>query len=74
MFLLSFITCENRFQLDFNRNYSDDEDLKRLKLFEETLQQIEQHNEKFKKGLVEVEAGLNEYSDWTFEEKTKLLQ
>lgn len=74
MFLLSFITCENRFQLDFNRNYSDDEDQKRLKLFEETLQQIEQHNEKFKKGLVEVEAGLNEYSDWTFEEKTKLLQ
>lgn len=74
MFLLSFITCENRFQLDFNRTYSDEEDRKRLKLFEETLQQIEQHNEKFLKGLVEVEAGLNEYSDWTFEEKTKLLQ
>lgn len=74
MFLLSFITRENRFQLDFNRTYSEGEDQKRLKLFEETLLQIEQHNEKFVKGLVEVEAGLNEYSDWTFEEKTKLLQ
>lgn len=74
MFLLSFITCEHYFQQDFGKNYSDDVDQKRLKLFEETLQQIEQHNEKFAKGLVEVEAGLNEYSDWTFEEKTKLLQ
>ena len=45
----------------------------RQKLFEETLQQINEHNEKFKKGLVEVDAGLNEYSDWTYEEKMKLL-
>lgn len=46
----------------------------RFKLFLETLKQIDAHNEKFAKGQVEVQAGLNEYSDWTDEEKTKLLQ
>ena len=46
----------------------------RFKLFLETLKQIDVHNEKFAKGQVEVEAGLNEYSDWTDAEKTKLLR
>lgn len=42
-------------------------------LFRETVKQIKEHNKKFAKGLAEVEAGLNEYSDWTDAEKTRLL-
>jgi hypothetical protein len=43
-------------------------------LFLETLEDIKEHNEKFKKGEADVEAVLNEYSDWTYEEKKKLVE
>lgn len=46
----------------------------RFMLFLETLRQIDRHNEKFMKGLADVEAGLNEYSDWNDKEKSKLVQ
>lgn len=62
------------FQIEFKRNYNAEEDKMRFKLYEETAKQINEHNIKFKKGLVPVEAGFNEYSDWTDVEKTKLLR
>lgn len=42
-------------------------------LFRETLGQIKEHNVKFARGQVDVPAGLNEYTDWTYEEKKKLV-
>jgi bacterioferritin (cytochrome b1) len=61
-------------QVDFKKTYADAEDKTRFKLFTDTLEQIKEHNEKFKKGLADMEAGLNEYSDWNDEEKRKLVQ
>lgn len=61
-------------QIEFERNYDDDEDKMRFKLFVDTIAEINKHNEKFARGLVEVAAGLNEYSDWSDEEKQKLLR
>lgn len=69
----SSLKLETTFQIEFKKSYGTDEDEMRFKLFKETLLQIDEHNMKFKKGLVEVEAGLNDYSDWTYEQKTKLL-
>jgi Cathepsin propeptide inhibitor domain (I29) len=60
--------------VEFKKNYADEEDKMRFMLFADTIEQINKHNEKFSKGLVEVEAGLNEYSDWSNDEKQKLLR
>lgn len=50
-----------------------DEDKKRFKIFKDTLEQIKEHNEQFKKGKVDIEATLNDFSDLTNEEKLKLI-
>lgn len=42
-------------------------------MFRETLDQIKEHNVKYAKGLVDVPAYINEYTDWTYEEKKKLV-
>lgn len=60
-------------QVDFERNYTSDEELSRFELFRDTLDQIKEHNKKFELGKVDVPATLNEYSDWTDDEKRKLL-
>lgn len=62
------------FQIEFSKIYENDEDTMRFMLFRETLEQIKEHNIKFSKGQVDVEAGLNEYSDWTDVEKRKILK
>ena len=59
--------------MDFKRNYSTEEDKTRFMLFKETLVEIAVHNKKYELGKTDVPAGLNEYSDWTYEEKVKLL-
>lgn len=61
-------------QVEFKKSYTGEEDKARFMLFVDTLEQIGKHNEKFAKGLAEVEAGLNEYSDWSDDEKQKLLR
>lgn len=73
MFLLSFIKVAQHFQIEFGKNYGNDEDRLRFMLFRETLDQIREHNVKFARGQVDVPAGLNEYTDWTYEEKKKLV-
>jgi hypothetical protein len=60
-------------QDEFNKKYENDENEMRFKLFLDTLEQIKEHNMKFMKKEAEVEAALNEYSDWTYEEKRKLI-
>jgi Cathepsin propeptide inhibitor domain (I29) len=60
--------------VEFKKSYTGEEDKARFMLFVDTLAQIDKHNEKFAKGLAEVEAGLNEYSDWSDDEKQKLLR
>ena len=60
-------------QIDFKRNYTTDEDLMRFELFKETLEQIKEHNKKYELGKVDVPATLNEYSDWTDDDKRELL-
>jgi hypothetical protein len=45
----------------------------RYQLFLDTLEDIKEHNAKFMKGEADVEAKLNEYSDWTYDEKKKLV-
>lgn len=67
------MTRVENFQLDFKRNYSIEEDKVRFSYFNDTLQQIKEHNKKYKMGKADVPAGLNEYSDWSDEEKRKLL-
>lgn len=59
--------------MDFKRNYTAQEDKNRFELFRDTLEQISEHNKKFEMGKADVVATLNEYSDWTDDEKRKLL-
>ncbi|CRL00263.1 CLUMA_CG013536, isoform A [Clunio marinus] len=60
-------------KVDFKKSYDKKQDETRFELFRATLKQIDDHNVKFKKGEVEHEAGLNEYSDWNDAEKMKLI-
>lgn len=62
-----------KLQLEFKRNYTEEEDKTRFSLFNNTLAQIKEHNEKFELGKADVPATLNEYSDWTDEDKRELL-
>lgn len=63
----------NNSQTQFKKKYGAQEDKLRFALFVDTLGQINEHNQKFAKGLVNVRANLNEYTDWTYAEKKKLL-
>lgn len=60
-------------QIQYKRVYKADEDKKRFKIFKDTLEQIKEHNDQFKKGKVDIEATLNDFSDLTNEEKLKLI-
>uniref|UniRef100_A0A1I7VHL9 Papain family cysteine protease n=1 Tax=Loa loa TaxID=7209 RepID=A0A1I7VHL9_LOALO len=44
----------------------------RLLKFAQSIKMIDEHNQRYSKGLVKYELGLNEMSDWTEEEKKKL--
>lgn len=59
--------------MEFKRNYTEEEDKTRFELFKNTLSQIKEHNIKFELGKADVIATLNEYSDWTDEDKRELL-
>lgn len=61
------------FQLDFKRNFSEEEDKVRFNYFKDTLEQIKEHNRKYAIGKADVPAYLNEYSDLSDDEKRKLL-
>ena len=59
----------NDFKLKFNRNYrSFKDDLFRKQIFLNNVDEVEKHNEKYELGLSTYKQGINEYSDWTWEE------
>lgn len=57
-------------QSKHNKSYSDHgEDERRRAIFEENLVKVDLHNEKFKKGEVSYEMGVNQFSDLTEDER-----
>uniref|UniRef100_A0AC35TTN8 Pept_C1 domain-containing protein n=1 Tax=Rhabditophanes sp. KR3021 TaxID=114890 RepID=A0AC35TTN8_9BILA len=63
-----------KYKFEFNKDYSNSvmgEDSRKMN-FKNTLQIINAHNEQFNKGLVAFEQGLNEFSDWSEDEFSKL--
>lgn len=59
-------------QAKHNKSYPDpEEDAKRLAIYKESLAKIDDHNEKFKKGEVTWEMGVNHFADQTPEERSK---
>lgn len=59
--------------MDFKRNYTEEEEKARFSYFKDTLEQIKEHNLKYELGKADVPATVNEYSDWSDDEKRKLL-
>jgi Cathepsin propeptide inhibitor domain (I29) len=55
-------------QAKFSKKYDQVEDAKRFDIFKKKVQEFEAHNEKFKKGEVTWEAGVNQFTDQTEEE------
>jgi DNA-directed RNA polymerase subunit E'/Rpb7 len=61
------------FQTEHDKNYADEEDAMRFEIFKENLNMITEHNAKFEKGETTYKMGLNKMSDWTKEERSKML-
>uniref|UniRef100_A0AC35U9E3 Pept_C1 domain-containing protein n=1 Tax=Rhabditophanes sp. KR3021 TaxID=114890 RepID=A0AC35U9E3_9BILA len=56
---------KNEFKKDYSNSLMENN---RKMYFERTLKTANAHNEKFKKGLVSFEQGLNQFSDWSMDE------
>ncbi|KAL1505335.1 hypothetical protein ABEB36_004924 [Hypothenemus hampei] len=76
--LLQFALTENsfkNFQVQFRKKYvNNSELLLREQIFAKNLEQIEQHNARFRQGLVTYEMGVNKFSDLTSEEFQAFLR
>lgn len=60
------------FQTKFNKSYDDPaEDKRRFDLYQESVGLVNAHNEKYKKGEVSYELGINHFSDLTPEERSR---
>lgn len=60
-------------QTEHNKSYTDPaEDTQRKEIFEANLALIKEHNEKYKKGEVSYELGVNQFSDRKDEELAKM--
>ncbi|RZC38023.1 cathepsin L1 [Asbolus verrucosus] len=56
----------------FDKNYPDaKENNRRKQIFIQYLQQVEDHNKKYEAGSISYSIGVNQFSDWTDEEKRK---
>jgi cathepsin L len=55
----------NSFKAEHGKAYTPSEELERFAIFHENLQFINEHNEKFARGEVSFEVGVNPFSDWT---------
>merc|ERR1711997_915171 len=75
--LVSFAVCASiskdaqweDFKLKFKKGFRDSaHEAERRDIFESTLDLIESHNAKFAQGLSTYKMGINQYSDWTYEE------
>ncbi|KAK9887527.1 hypothetical protein WA026_023249 [Henosepilachna vigintioctopunctata] len=63
-----------KFKVDHNRKYNETENIRRKKIFMETLEYIEAHNKKAKDGLASYGLAVNKFADWTDEEKRQMLR
>jgi len=75
--LFSLATCTSLsknqqwedFKLKFKKEFRDlTHESERKAIFESTLELIESHNKLYEKGLSTYKQGINQYSDWTWEE------
>lgn len=56
--------------MKFKKEYPDiDEEKRRKELFVKNLQFIKEHNEKYEKGEITYQCGINQFSDLTEEER-----
>ena len=59
----------NNFKATFGRKFRDlQHEYERQKIFNDELDFIKEHNEKFKKGFFTFTVGINNFSDWTLQE------
>lgn len=61
------------FKTKHNKNYEDEEEEMRLKIFEANLKRIEMHNYLYQKGVKKYTLGLNEYADMEHSEFVQLM-
>ncbi|XP_050518139.1 digestive cysteine proteinase 1-like [Diabrotica virgifera virgifera] len=59
------------FKFAHNKEYTDEEEPRRLEIFKENLQKIEEHNKKFEAGEVTYQMGVNKFADLTSEEMSQ---
>ena len=57
-----------KYQRDFSKSYSNKDYAQRKVIFQENLQKISEHNEKYARGEVSYTMGINEFTDMTVEE------
>lgn len=62
----------DEFKEEFGKTYTTSEHAIRAKLFEKKLSEVKAHNEEYKAGLHTWFAAVNEFTDWTDEEFSKL--
>ncbi|KAK9887532.1 hypothetical protein WA026_023254 [Henosepilachna vigintioctopunctata] len=61
-----------KFKVDNNRNYgSPEEEARRKEIFKKTLEFVEEHNEKYARGLSTYTVGINFFADMTEEERKR---
>ena len=63
----------DQFKVKYNRNYKSTENEYRKQIFMKELAEIEAHNQKFDSGLSSYKQGINQYSDWTWEEFSQTI-
>ncbi|KAL7631759.1 UNVERIFIED_CONTAM: hypothetical protein RMT77_017940 [Armadillidium vulgare] len=80
--LLSVLVCASaipavdldweEFKIKYNKQYSPEEDIRRVKIFTENKIKIAEHNKKFDEGLVTFTMGINKFADMLPEETSYL--
>ena len=77
IFVLAFVAIANcspeqeweNFKIKFEKGFKSlVEETERKAIFMENLDKVESHNAKFEAGLTTYKKGINQYSDWTWEE------
>ena len=82
IFVLAFVAIANcspeqeweNFKIKFGKGFKSlVEETERKAIFMENLDKVESHNAKFEAGLTTYKKGINQYSDWTWEEFKEIV-
>ena len=82
IFVLAFVAIANcspeqeweNFKIKFEKGFKSlVEETERKAIFMENLDKVESHNAKFEAGLTTYKKGINQYSDWTWEEFKEIV-